>query len=166
MRLPIALGLALLAVGAAAQGVIVGRVTRIHDGDTVSVAQRDGQRLVRLASIDAPELAQPYGHQARQRLGTCRIGRIAVVEVQGTDRHGRMLGMLEAGGRDCGLDQLAAGTAWHYRHYADEQPTERRLAYAAAERAARQRGAGLWAEPDPIPPWTYRRLNPPPRREP
>ncbi len=144
----------------AAQGVIVGLVTRIHDGDTVTVQQQDRSVVIRLASIDAPELAQPFGSQSREQLRACSFGRIAVIETRGTDRHGRVLGTLDAAGVDCGLQQLRAGLAWHYRYFANEQSNELRRQYSTAERDARQRAVGLWLQPDPTPPWTFRRSSP------
>ncbi len=120
--------------------------------------QNDGRRMeLRLAGIDAPERQQRHGAGARAALRTCVAGQVARVEVTGIDRHGRTLGRLMAGRRDCGLEQLRAGLAWHYRAYADEQPGAVRRAYAAAEREARQRGIGLWADPAPIAPWEWRR---------
>ena len=40
---------------------IAGKVTSVHDGDTITV---NGESI-RLGSIDAPELAQAYGSQSR-----------------------------------------------------------------------------------------------------
>jgi hypothetical protein len=60
------------------------------------------------------------------------------------------------GGRDVNLEQVRAGLAWHYKYYQDEQsPADRRL-YADAETEARSAGRGLWADPDPTPPWDFR----------
>jgi micrococcal nuclease len=38
-----------------------GKVTSVHDGDTIRVLYHDGELKVRLDCIDAPELKQPYG---------------------------------------------------------------------------------------------------------
>lgn len=159
-----ALLLAALASAAAAQGVVIGQVSKVHDGDTVTIVQHDGQMLLRLAAIDAPEPDQAFGSESHDSLVACALGRVAVVEVQGTDRHGRTLGILHAAGTDCGLVQLRTGLAWFYRQYAHEQPSRRRLDYRSAEREARKRGIGLWAQGDDAQaPWTYRRLNPRPQ---
>lgn len=151
-----ALMLAAALQAASAQGVIVGRVVHVQDGDSVVVQQNEHRVVVRLAGIDAPELSQAYGREAREQLTACSSGRVVVVETQGTDRHGRVLGILEANHVDCGLAQLRAGLAWHYRSYADEQSLERRHQYTTAEREARQRRLGLWQQADPLPPWRFR----------
>ncbi|MDH4040145.1 MAG: thermonuclease family protein, partial [Gammaproteobacteria bacterium] len=50
------------------------------------------------------------------------------------------------------LAMVAAGHAWWYRYYA---PDEHLL--EAAEDKARAERLGLWAEPNPVPPWEWRR---------
>lgn len=152
--------LALAGACSFAQGVVIGQVSRVHDGDTVTIAQQQGHLLIRLAAIDAPEQDQAFGDESRQQLAACAFGKPAMVEVQGLDRHGRTLGRLQVGGKDCGLEQLRTGMAWYYRRYAHEQSLERRTEYDRAERFARRRSLGLWAEPDPQEPWSYRRVNP------
>lgn len=154
------LALVLLAPAAFAQGVLVGRVVRVHDGDSVTLQQGPHRVAVRLAAIDAPELGQQQGEAARAALQTCAFGRQAVVQVHGPDRHGRTVGQLEAGGRDCGLVLVEAGLAWHYKAYEQEQPLADRSAYAAAERNARRRRLGLWSEAAPEPPWAWRKQHP------
>jgi endonuclease YncB( thermonuclease family) len=162
-RLACALALALgLQAGAAlAQGVLVGRVVRVHDGDSLTLQQGRHGVAVRLAAVDAPELEQPHGESARDALQACAFGRQVVVQVHGPDRHGRTVGQLEAVGRDCGLRLIELGLAWHYKAYEREQPLAERAAYAAAERNARRRRIGLWADESPEPPWAWRRTHPP-----
>jgi endonuclease YncB( thermonuclease family) len=46
--------------------------------------------------------------------------------------------------------------AWHYTRYARDQAAAERVAYAAMEREARERRAGLWHETEPVPPWDFR----------
>ena len=143
-----------------AEGLLVGRVTRVADGDTLRLQQGPHSVAVRLAAIDAPEMTQAHGTEAREALHACAFGRLVTVHVRATDRHGRAVGTVESAGRDCGLAQLQAGLAWHARAYAHEQTHSERERYSAAERAARQRRQGLWAEATPQTPWEFRRLNP------
>jgi hypothetical protein len=46
--------------------------------------------------------------------------------------------------------------AWFYRAYAKELSREDAKAYEQAEQAAREEKIGLWAGPNPIPPWELR----------
>lgn len=48
---------------------INGEVIRVQNGDTLTVkTKRDRLYKVRLANIDAPEISQPFGKQARRRV--------------------------------------------------------------------------------------------------
>ncbi len=53
--------------------------------------------------------------------------------------------------------QLLAGMAWWYRYYAKEQSPEDRGRYESAEDEAKARRWGLWADPEPINPYDWRR---------
>jgi endonuclease YncB( thermonuclease family) len=130
-----------------------GRVVRFADGDTVSLLDATNtQHKVRLFGIDTPERDQPYGQSAQQALTRLvGAGQIGVVVVA-TDDYGRQVGTLYREDTNINLAMVAGGHAWWYRHYA---PHERRL--AAAEESARAQGLGLWADPQPVAPWEWRR---------
>ncbi|MDM7456452.1 MAG: thermonuclease family protein [Tepidimonas sp.] len=137
-------------------------VVSVHDGDTVRVRDARGQeQTVRLATIDAPELDQPYGPQAREALRERALGRAATLEPRGRDRYGRTLAVLwlptDPQPQDLALWLVEQGWAWHYTAHAREQPLTERWRYALAEALARSSRKGLWAQPDPQPPWTWRR---------
>lgn len=142
---------------AAAAHTIEGRVVGVSDGDTVTVLDSARvQHRIRLAGIDAPEKAQPYGDASKRNLSQLVYGASVTVEYEKQDRYGRIVGKVLAGGRDAGLEQLRAGLAWHYKQYAREQSSEDRSAYAALEREAQLAHAGLWRDPAPLAPWTWR----------
>jgi len=136
---------------------IVGQVVGVADGDTITVLV-DGHDSVkvRLAGIDAPEKAQPFGAVSKRHLSDRVFGRPVTVEWTKKDRYGRVIGRVLADGEDVCLDQVRSGLAWHYKHYASEQAAGQRTAYAAAEEQARQEKAGLWSQPNPVPPWEFR----------
>lgn len=50
--------------------MLICKLTRISDGDTIVVkcGEETELRRVRFAEIDAPEMAQPFGRDARQWL--------------------------------------------------------------------------------------------------
>jgi endonuclease YncB( thermonuclease family) len=121
---------------------------------------------VRLSGIDAPERRQAYGERAKRHLADLAYGKSAVVEWSRRDRYGRIVGRVllrQCGGAECsyatdvGLEQLKAGLAWHYKQYAKEQPVGERVRYAWFEQQARAKREGLWKEPEPVPPWQYRK---------
>ena len=62
-------------------------------------------------------------------------------------------------GKDVGLAQLDAGLVWWYRKYANEQPPMERLEYEMAETKTAVDRKGLWSDPNPIPPWEWRKAS-------
>lgn len=151
------LALACFPVAAQAER-LSGRVVGIQDGDTLTLldSNRREQR-VRLAGIDAPEARQRYGQAARRALSTEAFGKEVTANCPKTDKYGRKVCVVTVGGRDVGLALLEAGAAWHFKAFAQEQSAWDRLRYSRAEEDARRRRAGLWEDPEALPPWEWRR---------
>lgn len=143
--------------GQEVQGVVVG----VHDGDTVTLLDAaKTQYRIRLRGIDAPETKQPFGTRSKQSLSDLAFRRNATAQCAVIDRFGRPVCSLTVGGIDAGLHQIANGMAWHFDRFARDQPPQERAAYATAQREAQQQRRGLWSDPQPIPPWDWRRENP------
>ena len=71
---------------------LVGRVVRIADGDTLTILDAGRHQIpVRLAEIDAPEKAQPFGTRSKQSLAKLCVEKVAMIANHGLDRYGRML---------------------------------------------------------------------------
>jgi endonuclease YncB( thermonuclease family) len=135
-----------------------GTVERVKDGDTVRMRLIDGGKAdVRLAGIDTPEKAQPFGRAAGRRLAALCLGKMAEADWRDTDRFERPVGRLFCDGRDVGRLLIAEGLAWHFKRYARTQPLDESTGDSTAEAAAREAKAGLWSEADPIPPWDWRK---------
>jgi endonuclease YncB( thermonuclease family) len=137
--------------------LLAGRVVRIVDGDTL-VLEVDGYRQrVRFAGIDAPERNQPWGEAATRELRRRLAGRAVVIEWHKKDRWKRLIGVVRLSGEDIGRQLVDRGLAWHYKRYQNEQTPSVREAYSASEKAAQDARRGLWSDPEPIPPWEWRR---------
>ena len=72
------------------------RVSRVHDGDTISVVLNSRKEKVRLIGIDAPEIKQrPWGTRAKKHLEKLLMAsnRKVVLEfdVERRDKYGRLL---------------------------------------------------------------------------
>ncbi len=133
-------------------GRLTGKVTSVHDGDTLTVAGES----IRLDSIDAPELGQAYGHQSRDRLAYLTLNKPVTVTYAKKDRYGRIVGSVFTS--DCALvnlNQVATGSAWYYEAYKCEIDASMRNAYAAAQESAKSAGLGLWGGVA-VAPWVYR----------
>lgn len=140
-----------------------GKVTRVADGDTLTLVTRTGTKLkVRLYGIDAPEIrhkmlpGQPYGKEAKAKLTELALGRRVTVEIVDIDTHKRMVGIVRRSGADINLAMVRSGYAWAYRRYLSAPYASE---YIAAEKEARSRRLGLWKQANPDPPWNFKRKN-------
>ena len=131
-----------------------GRGVGITDGDTFKLLVAGNRQIkVRLAEIDTPESAQPYGSKAKQELSSLIFGKTVTVNVVDIDRYGRTVGRVFADAVDVNAEMVRRGAAWVYRRYAKDQSLFR------LETEAKQEKRGLWSLPegDRIPPWEWRR---------
>src|SRR6202007_563472 len=129
-----------------------GKVVKVQDGDTVTVLVDEVQHRIRLAGIDAPENKQAFGTKAKQVLADKVFGKEVKVVWKKRDRYKRILGDIYLGERWLNLEMVEEGYAWHYVYFSKDA----RL--AKAEREAKEAKRGLLADPEPIPPWDYRKM--------
>ena len=132
-----------------------GKVVSVTDGDTIKVFNAEkGQVKIRLYGIDTPEKAQPYGKSAGKYLASLIAGAVVEVESVTKDRYGRTVGIVWNGETNINQDMVRSGYAWVYQRYCDKPFCEDWL---ALEDEAKTDKLGLWQEPDPVPPWEWRR---------
>jgi endonuclease YncB( thermonuclease family) len=128
-----------------------GKVVSIADGDTITVLDENKkQNKVRLNGIDAPEKKQAFGAKSKARLGKLVAGKDVVVEWKEKDKYGRIVGQVYHGSFDVNLQMVKEGLAWHYKKYSKSADLGR------AEAEAKAGKKGLWADPNPMPPWAFR----------
>jgi micrococcal nuclease len=92
------------------------------------------------------------------------FGKEVTLQTHGTDKYGRTLAaVLLSDGTNANHVLVKDGWYWWYRKYAPEDTVLEGL-----ERDARKTRKGLWSDPDPVPPWEWRKnkrgertLNPP-----
>jgi endonuclease YncB( thermonuclease family) len=109
------------------------------------------QHKIRLAGIDAPEKGQPFGTKARENLAGKVFGQTVRVEVIDVDRYKREVGRTYLGERFVNMEMVRDGFAWRYVTY------DKAGEFTAAETDAREHRWGLWADPNPVPPWEWRK---------
>ena len=131
-------------------------VLSIGDGDTLRVDERGKRLTIRLACIDAPEMAQsPYGDQSRALLTSLApVGSEVSLKVVDTDRYGRTVAEILRSGQNVNLRMVRRGQAFAYRQYLSNcDPT----AYLGAERGAETDRLGVWSVPGGMQrPWDFR----------
>jgi endonuclease YncB( thermonuclease family)/methylphosphotriester-DNA--protein-cysteine methyltransferase len=139
------------------QLVIEGKVVKVYDGDTITLLGKNNKQYrIRFQGIDAPEAHQEFGQASRDNLARMIQDKDVRVVWSKVDKYRRTVGKVLLDGRDVNIEQIKAGLAWHYKKYADEQPPEDRITYAAAETEARAAKRGLWQDPNPTPPGEWR----------
>jgi endonuclease YncB( thermonuclease family) len=142
-----AAALLMLAVSGAAHAQLTGVVVGVPDGDTLAVKVEQKVLNIDLRSIDAPEVGQPYGAEARDSLAVLCDAKTISLDELGIDRGRRIFGEVECGGVDAGQEQVKRGLAWTR---AAAATTLRDL-----EEQARAERKGLWSEAAPVPPWQW-----------
>jgi endonuclease YncB( thermonuclease family) len=134
-----------------------GEVVSVQDGDTFDLCTADrGMFRVRLAASDSPETGQGYWRVARSQLQSLLERGPVQVTCYKDDGREREVCRVYTGTTDVGLALVEAGLAWHFKRFESEQSATEREAFTQAELAARTARRGLWAEPDPMPPWECR----------
>ena len=133
----------------ALSGTVSGRVVGVSDGDTLTVLDPGNvQHKIRLKGLDAPEKGQPFGQAAKRRLSDLAFGQTVTVETSGRpDKYGREVGTVYANGRDVNAEMVSSGYAWAYTD----------ATYSGLEADARTARLGLWADPNPEKPASYRK---------
>ncbi len=132
------------------------RVVEVVDGDTITVEPADGgeRTRVRLHGIDCPETNQPGGQGARDYVVALVLWK--TVDVRRTPQkkdHGRIVAVvILPGGESLQAALLRAGWAWVWPRYCRNCDEWQEL-----QETARAAGRGLWAYPEPVEPWKWRR---------
>ena len=152
VRLLVAVLLPALPVAAHARS-FNGVVSHVTDGDSLWVRPASGATPVevRLQGIDAPEICQAFGRQARDALASRVLHRRVVVSTRARDGFQRTLGQVTVEGQDVGAWMVGGGYAWSYHFKRNRGP------YAAAEDRARSARLGLWRDGAPLEPRTFRK---------
>jgi len=136
---------------------LTGSASTVLDGDTLVLNAGTSTEYIRLQGVDAPELAQNYGSQARQTLSQLALHQPLRVAYTQRDRYGRILGQVFTSScADLNVQLLHEGMAWFYKAYACDLDAARRQLYAEAESQARAQHLGLWQQSQPLAPWIYR----------
>ena len=146
-----------------------GEVIRVQDGDTVVIRltmggrqiddDDDGLIEVRFAGIDTPESAwpgnwpaQPFSKESKAYTSDLVLGKLITARLKGDVTYGRFVGEIFVAGRSLNRELVREGLAWWNKSYEEYD-----LDYKRLEEDARSRRVHIWSDPNPIPPWKWRR---------
>lgn len=120
-------------------------VRRVIDGDTLETAEG---RKVRLVGINAPEIQDLFGQEAKEHLRTLVEGRAVQLVPDNTssdqDPYQRLLRYVVLNDTDINKRMVEDGFAFAYLKYHFDRSNE----YLEAEKKARAIGVGIWAHAD------------------
>jgi micrococcal nuclease len=140
-------------------------VLKVFDGDGFLTKIAEVEVAVRCGFIDAPELEQRGGCEAREFLTALIGGRKVWIDIlmkmdtgKSVDRHRRIVAVPYLGDRypdsmttNIEIEMLLNGWAWVLERY---EPDE---IYFEALAVAQRNKRGIWAYEDNVHPWTFKR---------
>ena len=130
-------------------------------GDILTVHTNDNRNLIlQLYGIDCPELGQPYGKEAQQKVYDLVVkpGKPVVVLEERRDSTGQIFAtIILHDNTTLNARLLLAGLAWVYTpNCVDTQYCQAMIKLQTKAQSAK---IGLWADENPIPPWEWKRDN-------
>lgn len=150
-----------------------GKVLAVLDGDTLLVLRNcegvepkapgtlrrppcgdNRPAKVRLAEIDAPEKAQPYGTASQESLVELVMGKQIKAAVRAADDYGRLVATVHADGFNVNHEQVRRGMAWEYSRFHSNR------GLMALQHEAQQAKRGLWADEEAVEPSHWRKQHP------
>jgi endonuclease YncB( thermonuclease family) len=146
---------------------IWGTVRAVLDGTNLLVVTPELTRFdVRLLGVEPPDpprqgragsrptLGQPFGGQAATYVRDLLVDKQVRLDTYGKDRSGRTQAVVWLGDINVNLTLVKEGFAWVSPHV----PVSKvRVELEVAERQAQVGKYGLWALPNPEPPWEFRK---------
>jgi micrococcal nuclease len=130
-----------------------GEVVGVLEGSTIEVVRLGKTALIRLDGLDCPEKDQPYGDEVKPAISALVFAMEVTVEPHGKDKYGRIIAdVLLADGTNVNHALVEEGRCWWSRKSAPDNAELERL-----ELEAREAKRGLWEDPEPIPPWEFRK---------
>ncbi|ELU1350306.1 thermonuclease family protein [Campylobacter jejuni] len=132
-----------------------GRVLRVIDGDTIELLvkqdniKQSPKIKVRLFGIDAPELKQAYGKEAKEYLSSLILDKEITLIINDKDKYQRTIGTILLNDKDINKEMVKNGYAWAYESYSTKYLTE--------QADAQMFKLGLWQDENAIKPSEFRR---------
>ena len=135
---------------------LTGKVSKVIDGDTIELLAKENpynhitKLKIRLYGIDAPELKQAYGKEAKKYLSALIILKQEVsLIIENKDKYDRFVGTIFLKGQDINKEMVKNGYAHAYESFSNKYLTE--------QADAKKFKLGLWQDERVMSPSEFRR---------
>ncbi|EOG2478993.1 thermonuclease family protein [Campylobacter upsaliensis] len=137
---------------------LTGKVSRVIDGDTIELLAKTSKTnpynhiaklKIRLYGIDAPELKQAYGKEAKEFLSALVLKQEVNLIIENKDKYDRFVGTLFLKGQDINKEMVKNGYAHAYESFSKK--------YLAEQADAKMFKLGLWQDERVMSPSEFRK---------
>lgn len=134
---------------------LTGKVSKVIDGDTIELLAKENpyhhitKLKIRLYGIDAPELKQAYGKEAKEFLSALVLKQEVSLIIENKDKYDRFVGTLFLKGQDINKEMVKNGYAHAYESFSNK--------YLAEQANAKIFKLGLWQDERVMSPSEFRR---------
>ncbi|EAI8667887.1 thermonuclease [Campylobacter upsaliensis] len=137
---------------------LTGKVSRVIDGDTIELLAKTSKEnpynhitklKIRLYGIDAPELKQAYGKEAKEYLSALVLKQEVSLIIENKDKYERIVGTLFLKGQDINKEMVKNGYAHAYESFSKK--------YLAEQADAKMFKLGLWQDKRVMSPSEFRK---------
>ena len=137
---------------------LTGKVSRVIDGDTIELLAKTSKTnpynhiaklKIRLYGIDAPELKQAYGKEAKEYLSALVLKQEVGLIIENKDKYDRFVGTIFLKGQDINKEMVKNGYAHAYESFSKK--------YLAEQADAKMFKLGLWQDEKAVKPSEFRR---------
>ncbi|ECH3612143.1 thermonuclease family protein [Campylobacter upsaliensis] len=137
---------------------LTGKVSKVIDGDTIELLAKTSKEnpynhiiklKIRLYGIDAPELKQAYGKEAKEFLSALVLKQEVSLIIENKDKYERIVGTLFLKGQDINKEMVKNGYAHAYESFSKK--------YLAEQADAKMFKLGLWQDEKAVKPSEFRK---------
>ncbi|EJA8517225.1 thermonuclease family protein [Campylobacter upsaliensis] len=137
---------------------LTGKVSKVIDGDTIELLAKTSKEnpynhitklKIRLYGIDAPELKQAYGKEAKEYLSALVLKQEVSLIIENKDKYERIVGTIFLKGQDINKEMVKNGYAHAYESFSKK--------YLAEQADAKMFKLGLWQDEKAVKPSEFRR---------
>lgn len=135
---------------------LTGKVSRVIDGNTIELLAKENpynhitKLKIRLYGIDAPELKQAYGKEAKEYISALVLKQEVSLIIENKDKYDRIVDTLFLKGQDINKEMVKNGYAHAYESFSKK--------YLAEQADAKKFKLGLWQDERVMSPSEFRML--------